>query len=478
MRRTKIISTFGPSIADPKILEDVCEYADVIRINLAHGTWDESEEYNHKKNIQLIQETAKNLKKPVAILVDLKGNKIRISDFKDHMIELEHGSDINILFTSEKMANNHEIFIDADYCFSKIEVKDKILLDDGLIQLIVRSINEENMTLHCEVDKGGLLRSNKGFEVENKIIHRSGLGEEDKRDIGRLAELGIDWIALSFVNEASDVTQAREVLTQIGSPINLIAKIERLEALKQLFWIIKASDGVMVARGDLALESGPGELTGLQKDIIKQTIKGKRIAITATQMMESMISNPTPTRAEMTDVSNAVLDGTDAVMLSAETAIGKHPVETVKAMHEVCEGAEIYQETITKNEEYKFSEINNIDEAIAISSMSIARNMDIKAIVALTESGSTALMLSRYRTNIPIYAFTRNEDTQRRVSLYRGVISYQYPFLVDSMSDVIEDVRKELVGSSILKSGDLIVLTSGSPLRVSGGTNSLRLINI
>ena len=478
MRRTKIISTFGPSIADPKILKDVCEYADVIRINLAHGTWDESEEYNHKKNIQLIQETAKNLKKPVAILVDLKGNKIRISNFKDHMIELEHGSEINIVFTSEKMANNYEIFIDADYCFSKIEAKDKILLDDGLIQLIVTSINEENMTLHCEVEKGGLLRSNKGFEVENKIIHRSGLGEEDKRDIKRLAELGIDWIALSFVNEASDVTKAREVLTQVGSPINLIAKIERLEALKQLFWIIKASDGVMVARGDLALESGPGELTGLQKDIIKQTVKGKRIAITATQMMESMISNPTPTRAEMTDVSNAVLDGTDAVMLSAETAIGNYPVETVKAMHEVCKGAETYQETITKNEEYKFSEINNIDEAIAISSMSIARNMDIKAIVALTESGSTALMLSRYRTNIPIYAFTRNEDTQRRVSLYRGVISYQYPFLVDNMSDVIEDVRKELVGSSILKSGDLIVLTSGSPLRVSGGTNSLRLINI
>ena len=469
MRRTKIISTFGPSIADPKILQDVCEYADVIRINLAHGTWDENEKYNHKRNIQLIQETAKKLKKPVAILVDLKGNKIRIGDFKDHMIELEHASNIDIIFTKEKKTNKHEIFIDADYCFPNIEVGDKILLDDGLIQLTVKSINQKNMALKCQVEKGGLLRSNKGFEVENKIIHRSGLGEEDKKDIKRLAELGIDWIALSFVNEASDVTQAREVLTQIGSRINLIAKIERLEALKQLFWIIKASDGVMVARGDLALESGPGELTGLQKDIIKQTVKGKRIAITATQMMESMISNPTPTRAEMTDVSNAVLDGTDAVMLSAETAIGKHPVETVKAMHEVCMGAETYQESITKNEEYKFSEINNIDEA---------RNMEIKAIVALTESGSTALMLSRYRTNIPIYAFTRNEDTQRRVSLYRGVISYQYPFLVDSMADVIEDVRSELIGSSILKAGDLIVLTSGSPLRVSGGTNSLRLINI
>ena len=478
MRRTKIISTFGPSIADPEILKNVCGYADVIRINLAHGTWDENEKYNHKKNIQQIRKISKELRKPVAILVDLKGNKIRISDFENHMIDLVHGSEINVVFTKEKKTNNYEIFIDADYCFARIEAGDRILLDDGLIQLDVKSVDSNKKSLNCTVDKGGLLRSNKGFEVENKIIHRSGLGEEDKKDIKRLAELGVDWIALSFVNEASDVTQAREVLTEIGSSINLIAKIERLQALKQLFWIIKASDGVMVARGDLALESGPGELTGLQKDIIKQTVKGKRIAITATQMMESMISNPTPTRAEMTDVSNAVLDGTDAVMLSAETAIGKYPVETVKAMHEVCEGAETYQESITKNEEYKFSEINNIDESIAISSMSIARNMDIKAIVALTESGSTALMLSRYRTNIPIYAFTRNQDTQRRVSLYRGVISYQYPFLVDSMAEVIQDVRNELVGSSILKAGDLIVITSGSPLRVSGGTNSLRLIHI
>ena len=478
MRRTKIISTFGPSISDPETLKEVCKLSDVIRINLAHGTWDENEEYNHKRNIHLIQEISNDLNKPVGIQVDLRGNKIRIGDFKNHFIELENASEIDVIFTEEQKTDNHEIFIDADYCFSKIEVGDKILLDDGLIQLIVNKIDSKNKKLNCIVENGGLLKSNKGFEVENKIIHRSGLGEEDKRDIKKLAELNIDWIALSFVNEASDVTQAREVLAQIGSPINLIAKIERLEALKQLFWIIKASDGVMVARGDLALESGPGELTGLQKDIIKQTVKGKRIAITATQMMESMISNPTPTRAEMTDVSNAVLDGTDAVMLSAETAIGKYPIETVEAMHEVCEGAETYQESITKNEEYKFSEINNIDESIAISSMSIARNMEIKAIVALTESGSTALMLSRYRTNIPIYAFTRNEDTQRRVSLYRGVISYQYPFLVDSMAEVIEDVRKELVGSSILKTGDLIVITSGSPLRVSGGTNSLRLIHI
>ena len=478
MRRTKIIATFGPSIADPEVLKEICEYADAIRINLAHGTWDESEEYNHVRNIQLIQKVSQELKKPVAILVDLKGNKIRIGGFINHMIELENDSEINVIFTDQTKTNNHEIIINANYCFPQIEIGDKIFLDDGLIQLTVLKIDEKNLTLNCKVENGGMLKSNKGFEVENKIIHRSGLGDEDKSDIRRLASLNIDWIALSFVNDASDVTQAKEVLTQIGSRINLIAKIERLEALKKLFWIIKASDGIMVARGDLALESGPGELTGLQKDIIKQSVKGKRIAITATQMMESMISNPTPTRAEMTDVSNAVLDGTDAVMLSAETAIGKYPVETIKAMHEVCEGAETYQESITKNEEYKFSEINNTDEAIAISSMSIARNMEIKAIVALTESGSTALMLSRYRTNIPIYAFTRNEDTLRRVSLFRGVISYQYKFMVDNMTDVIEDVKKELVESSILKTGDLIVITSGSPLRVSGGTNSLRLIHL
>ena len=234
----------------------------------------------------------------------------------------------------------------------------------------------------------------------------------------------------------------------------------------------------MVARGDLALQSGPGELTGLQKNIIKQTVKGKKVAITATQMMESMIDNPSPTRAEMTDVSNAVLDGSDAVMLSAETAIGSYPVETIEAMHEVCLGAERYQQSISKKEEFKYSEVQNIDEAIALSSMSIAKNMDIKAIVALTESGSTALMLSRTRSDIPIYAFTRNKITQRRVSLFRGVLPFSYPFLAESLDQVLDDIRKELLGSDMLNSGDLIIVTSGSPLKVPGGTNSLRLITI
>jgi len=479
MRRTKIIATFGPSLEDPKILSKVMATVDVMRINLAHGSWDKGSNQNNEKKIKLIQKIAKKIKKPVAILVDLKGNKIRIGDVKDHVINLEKSSIITVRFSTEKTAEkDNEIVVDAAHCFEKISLEDTILMDDGIIRLRVDEISRTEKSLKCEVIDGGLLRSNKGFEIEGKVINESGLGDNDKDDIRKLAKLGVDWIALSFVNEASDINQAREVLSESGSSINLIAKIERMDALKQLYWIIKASDGIMVARGDLALQSGPGELTGLQKNIIKQTVQGKKVVITATQMMESMISNPSPTRAEMTDVSNAVLDGTDAVMLSAETAVGDYPIETVQAMDEVCKGAETYHQTISGKDEFKYSEIQYVDHAIALSSMSIARNMDIKAIVTLTESGSTALMLSRIRSEIPVYAFTRNEDTQRRVALYRGVISHPYPFNVDRIEDVLKEVRKELLTLNLVNAGDLIIITSGSPLKVSGGTNSLRIIKI
>ena len=479
MRRTKIIATYGPSLEDPKILTKVLETVDVIRINLAHGSWDKGSDQNNEKKIKLIRKLAKKIKKPIAILVDLKGNKIRIGHVKDHALNLEKSSILTIRFTTDKVSKKeNEVVINAEHCFEKISLEDIILMDDGLIKLRVDDISETEKTLKCEVIEGGFLRSNKGFEVEGKIINQTGLGDTDKNDIRRLAKLRVDWIALSFVNEASDINQAREVLSESASSIHLIAKIERMIALKQLYWIIKASDGIMVARGDLALQSGPGELTGLQKNIIKQTVKGKKVVITATQMMESMISNPSPPRAEMNDVSNAVLDGTDAVMLSAETAIGGYPVETVLAMDEVCQGAETYHQTIAGKDEFQYSELQYVDHAIALSSMSIARNMDIKAIVTLTESGSTALMLSRIRSDIPIYAFTRNTDTQRRVALYRGVISHPYPFNVDRMEDVLKEIRKELLNLNLVNTGDLIIITSGVPLKVSGGTNSLRIIEI
>ena len=479
MRKTKIIATLGPATEDPRTLTKLLQRVDVVRINLAHGTWDPKDEASHQKKIRLVRKISKKIKKPIAILVDLKGNKIRIGNFKNDAIELKKNSLVTIRFTEEEISkNDKEIVVNADYVFDNVEEKDVILLDDGLIRLEVKKVHPKKKALTCIVHEGGLLSRGKGLEVKNKIINQSGLNEGDKKDLKKLAKLDIDWVALSFVNQASDVNQAREVLSGFNNHTKLIAKIERIAALKQLYWIIKASDGIMVARGDLALECGPGELTGLQKNIIKQTVKGKKIVITATQMMESMIHNPTPTRAEMTDVSNAVLDGTDAVMLSAETAIGDYPIETVDAMSEVCSGAELYEESISKADTFRFSELQRIDEAIAISSISIARNMNVKAIVALTESGSTALMMSRIRSDIPIYAFTRNEYTQRRVGLYRGVKSYPYKFKAKSFSEVLSEVSKELLDSEMVKLGDLVIITSGSPLKVEGYTNSLRIVAI
>jgi len=262
MRKTKIIATLGPSTDDPLILTKLLEEVDVVRINLAHGTWDEKDPESHTAKIKSIQKIAKTIKKPIAILVDLKGNKIRIGDLIKQTIDLEKGSMINVRFTEEKVSRTiDEIVVNANHVFEKIENEDIILIDDGLIKLQVKEINDETQTLTCTIEEGGLLSRRKGFEVADKVITKSGLGEEDKEDLRKLAKLNVDWVALSFVNQASDVNQAREVLSSINSQMRVIAKIERLAAVKQLYWIIKASDGVMVARGDLALESGPGELT-------------------------------------------------------------------------------------------------------------------------------------------------------------------------------------------------------------------------
>ena len=277
MRKTKIIATLGPSTEDPKILTKLLEQVDVVRINLAHGTWDKRDPENHTDKIKNVQKIAKTIKKPIAILVDLKGNKIRIGDLIKQTIDLKKDAMINIRFTEDTVSQSiDEIVVNASHVFENIENEDVILIDDGLIKLQVNEVDDENRTLACTVQEGGLLSRRKGFEVVDKIITKSGLGEEDKEDLRKLATLNVDWVALSFVNQASDVNQAREVLSSTHNQMRVIAKIERLSALKQLYWIIKASDGVMVARGDLALESGPGELTGLQKTIINQTVAGKK----------------------------------------------------------------------------------------------------------------------------------------------------------------------------------------------------------
>ena len=345
-----------------------------------------------------------------------------------------------------------------------------------MIRLEVKKIQPKKKALICIVHEGGLLLRGKGLEVKNKIINQSGLPEEDKKDLKKLAKLDIDWVALSFVNQASDVNQAREVLSGFNNHTKLIAKIERIAALKQLYWIIKASDGIMVARGDLALESGPGELTGLQKNIIKQTVKGKKIVITATQMMESMIHNPTPTRAEMTDVSNAVLDGTDAVMLSAESATGQFPVKTIEQMAAICIEAE-KSEVVNLDTDFLDQRFERIDQAIALGALFTAHHLNATAIAALTDSGSTPIWMSRHNIRVPIVALTSRIETQRALSTYRNVRPFSIEAGVDRESALL-GVEKRLKELGVAKSGDTIVLTIGEPMDQAGGTNTLKIVKV
>ena len=478
VRRTKIIATIGPSTSDPEILKKLLQKVDAVRINLAHGSWD-GDESNHRKTIKNIQKIARKINKPISILADLKGNKLRVGDFKNEKINLVEGSEIIVRLKDENsITTSDEIHINSIKIMQLIEVGDQILLDDGLIQIEVIGISKDASKASCKIIKGGELVSRKGFEVKDKTLKQQGLTDRDKKDLKRLSACGVDWIALSFVNHESDVSQAKEILNSLGSQALVISKIERAAALEQLDEIINASDGIMVARGDLALQVGSAHLTGLQKEIIEKTVVGKKIVITATQMMESMIHNQTPTRAEITDVSNAVLDGTDAVMLSAETAIGEYPLETVSAMAEVCEGAEQYQQTLPETENTLISEFNTIDEAIAIASMRIAKKMNIKAIIALTETGSTAIMMSRLRYNFPIYAFTKSKYTQRRVSLCRGVIPYPYIPPEGNAYELFLEISKRMLHTGEVKIGDMVVLTNGTITGISGQTNTLRIMKI
>ena len=478
VRRTKIIATIGPSTSDPEILKKLLQKVDAVRINLAHGSWD-GDESNHRKTIKNIQKIARKINKPISILADLKGNKLRVGDFKNEKINLVEGSEIIVRLKDENsITTSDEIHINSIKIMQLIEVGDQILLDDGLIQIEVIGISKDASKASCKIIKGGELVSRKGFEVKDKTLKQQGLTDRDKKDLKRLSACGVDWIALSFVNHESDVSQAKEILDSLGSQALVISKIERAAALEQLDEIINASDGIMVARGDLALQVGSAHLTGLQKEIIEKTVVGKKIVITATQMMESMIHSRTPTRAEITDVSNAVLDGTDAVMLSAETAIGEYPLETVSAMAEVCEGAEQYQQTLPETENTLISEFNTIDEAIAIASMRIAKKMNIKAIIALTETGSTAIMMSRLRYNFPIYAFTKSKYTQRRVSLCRGVIPYPYIPTQGNAYELFLEISKRMLHTGEVKIGDMVVLTNGTITGISGQTNTLRIMKI
>ncbi len=472
IRRTKIIATLGPATDSPEVLEQLIEAgADVFRLNFSHGGPDE-----HKRRVQLVRDASHKVGKHIGILGDLQGPKIRIQRFKDGPVELKEGQPFVLDSSLDSDAGDaSQVGVAYENLPDDVKPGNVLLLDDGHLSMVVDAV--EKPRILCTVQVGGELSNHKGINLHGGGLSAPALTEKDREDIQLAAELEIDWMAVSFVRKAEDLDEARQLLRAAGSEAHLVAKIERSEAVANLESIIDASDAVMVARGDLGVEVGYASLTSLQKRIIKTTRTRHKVVITATQMMESMIHSQIPTRAEVSDVANAVMDGTDAVMLSAESAVGDFPVKAVAAMAEICVGAEAH-DLISGRSKRRDEHFEHIDEAVAMAVMYMSAHMDIAAIVALTESGSTARWMSRIRSDIPIFAFTRHKATRRRVTLYRGV----YPVFFDGKHTDAESLHQDMFNKLLdlhqVDPGDLLVFTQGDLKGISGGTNSMKILRV
>ena len=472
LRRTKIVITLGPALDDPEILKRaIVAGADVFRANFSHGAVS-----MHEERINSVRRLAEECGKTVAILVDLQGPKIRIGRFKNQKIQLEEGQSF-ILDTELNSDAGTEEIVSLDYKELPRDVRpgDTLLLDDGRIVMQVAKV--EVNRIHCIVTVGGPLSNNKGINRLGGGLSAAALTDKDRSDIKDAVRLNADYIAISFPRNADDVKEARVLLKAAGGNAGIIAKIERAEAITNIEEIIRTADAVMVARGDLGVEIGDAELPGAQKLIIHLAKKLNKPVITATQMLESMTYNTIPTRAEVSDVANAVLDGTDAVMLSGETAVGKYPDKAVAAMDRICLSAE-------KNSSGKLSRrrveppFKFVDEAIAMATMYTANHLDIKAIIALTESGTTPLWMSCVKSSIPIYGLSRHITTQRRMALYRGV--YPIPFEATHVDrrELNQTAVNELQKRNILQEGDLVIITKGDLIGVHGRTNSMKIFTV
>ena len=473
-RRTKIVATLGPATDDPRVLAELMRAgADVVRVNFSHGKFED-----HARRVALVRDTALSVGRYVSILGDLSGPKIRVERFVNGKVNLEEGAEFTLDVSLDPAAGT----IDVVGCAYKdlprdVHAGDTLLLNDGLIVLEVLAV--EGPRVRTRVVVGGELSNNKGLNRRGGGLSAGALTDKDREDIRIAARLEVDYLAVSFPRSAEDMQEARQLLRAAGGNARTVAKIERAEAIRHLDEIVAASDAVMVARGDLGVEVGYAELTGLQKRIISTARHHFKVVITATQMMESMIQNPVPTRAEVSDVANAVLDGTDAVMLSAESAVGKYPVKAVEAMAQVTLGAEKYQfERGTRARERVDVTFTATDEAIAMAVMYTANHMDVKAIVTLTESGSTALWMSRIRSDIPIYAFTRHEVTRRRVTLYRGVYPVAFDVTHTNPEILYPSIFHLLVELGLCAVGDRIIVTKGELTGVQGGTNSMKILEV
>jgi pyruvate kinase len=471
--RTKIVATLGPATDSIEVLTEMVRVGlDVARVNFSHGKQEE-----HGRRIDLVHEAARRAGRYVGILADLGGPKIRIESFTNKKVDLKDGQAF-ALDTSHDIGAGDEHVVGCAYTDLPRDVKvgNILLLNDGQIQLEITKVS--GTRIDTKVIAGGELSNRKGVNLKGGGISAPALTDKDREDIKFAASKGADYIAVSFARDAADMELARKLLREAGGHGHVCAKIERHEAIHNLIEIIEASDVLMVARGDLAVEMGYAEITGLQKTIIHESRTRNKVVITATQMMESMITSPVPTRAEVSDVANAVMDGTDAVMLSAESAVGKHPVKAVQAMEEVINGAEKYQLKHNRLRHRSDGIVDRTEEAIAMAVMYTANHMKVRAIVALTESGTTPLWMSRSRSDIPIYAFTRHESTRRRVTLYRGV--YPVPFDIPEVrtTELFRAILTMMLQLELVERGELVIITKGELAGITGGTNAMTILRV
>ncbi|HEU4851995.1 MAG TPA: pyruvate kinase [Telluria sp.] len=476
-RGTKIVATIGPASTDFDILVNMIRAGvDVVRLNFSHG-----KAQDHIDRANLVRRAAAECGREVAIMADMQGPKIRVGKFEDGKVFLEPGAKFIL---DAKWGDNGELGnlerVGLDYKALPKDVRpgDKLLLNDGLIVLIVDSVAGHEV--HTTVKVGGELSNNKGINRQGGGLTAPALTAKDMEDIKTAVSFQCDYLAISFPKSATDMEMARQLANIAGEPYHhkplMIAKIERAEAIPALQEILDASDGIMVARGDLAVEVGNAAVPALQKRMIRMAREQNKLAITATQMMESMIVNAVPTRAEVSDVANAVLDGTDAVMTSAETASGKYPIETVEMMAAICAEAE-NSEYNKLDADFLNIQFTRIDQSIAYGALFTAHHLRVKAIVALTESGSTALWMSRHSIDTPIFALTPSKTTQRKASLYRNVRAYHLEQEGGSHA-VLRQAEELLMNQGIVKKGDMIVVTWGSPMGQAGSTNALKIVRV
>lgn len=476
-RRTKIVCTLGPASSSPEVIRDmIAAGMDVARLNFSHGTHEDHEELIHT-----IRSTAREMEANVAILQDLQGPKIRIGEVADGGVLLHKGQELILTSRPIEESTAERVFVSYATLAQDVDPGGRILIDDGQIELVVRSVDEEQDEVITEVAVAGPLRSRKGVNLPHIRTSTPSLTEKDLDDLEFGLHMDVDIVALSFVRTQYDVRNLIARIRDSGKNVSVVAKIEKPEAVRQIDEILEEADGIMVARGDLGIEIPMARVPGVQKEIIEKCLEAAKPVITATQMLESMIDNPRPTRAEASDVANAVLDGSDAVMLSGETAVGKHPARVVQVMSDIIQEAEAHRRPTPSihdgHSHWVTDEEEQVTEAVSYTAFQLAEQVGAKAIACLTASGTTARAVARHRPNVPVYAFTDDPRVLGRLGIVWGTEGIHIPFQRDTDAGVSK-VHRELRERGIASEGDVVVITAGMPLPAKGRTNMVHVTRI